>query len=181
MTSRYQGPKEKIDARSHVIQLSCTPQATQHEVPKQLRPSEIQVAKVEILAIAQPPARIEALLHLPARFSCVQVPEVEPILIQDHDPLLETNTGLRSRRGWAGTSGHSLTRVRSQLRTFFILVKSAKKTLHQAHQRVLQHQLESEKKMNSDLGENQEDFHEKQGQRSAPQSAQKCVFWKATL
>ena len=130
MTSRYKGPKEKIDARSHVIQFSCTPQATQHEVPKQLRPSEIQVTKVEILAIAQPPARIEALLHLPARFSCVQVPEVEPILIQDHDPLLETNTGLRGRRGWAGTSGHSLTGVRSQLRTFFfILGKSAKNPL----------------------------------------------------
>ena len=49
------------------------------------------------------------------------------------------------------------------------------KNLCQAHLRVLHHQLESEKKMN------QEDFHEKQGQRSAPQSAQKCVFWKATL
>ena len=147
----------------------------------QMRLSDIQVAKVEILAIEQPPARIEELLNLPARFPCVHVPEVELILIQDHDPL-ETNTGLRSRRGWAGTSGHSLTRVRTRLRTFFNLGKSAKKTLHQAHRRVLQHQLESEKKINLVLGENQEDVHFNQGQRSAPQSAQKCVSWrKASL
>ena len=35
--------------------------------------------------------------------------------------------------------------------------------------------------MNLVLGENHEDVHLKQGQRSAPQSAQKCVFWKARL
>ena len=84
----------------------------------QLRPSEDQVAKVEILAIAQPPARIEALLHLPARFSCVHVPEVEPMLIQDHDPLLETNTGLRRRGGWARLGEQFRPRVRTRLRTF---------------------------------------------------------------
>ena len=79
------------------------------------------------MAIAQPPARIEALLHLPALLFRVFVPEERPLISHDHDPLQETNTGLRSRRGWAGTSGHSLTRVRTRLRTFFILGKSAKK------------------------------------------------------
>ena len=62
----------------------------------------------------------------------------------------------------------------------FYFVEKCEKTLHQAHQRVLQHQLESEKKTNLVLRENHEDVHLKQGQRSAPQSAQKCVFWKAT-
>ena len=71
--------------------------------------------------------------------------------------------------------------MRTQLRTFF-WGKSAKTPLHQAHQRALEHQLESEKKMNLTLGENHEDLHLKQGQRSAPQSAQKCVSWrKASL
>ena len=60
--------------------------------------------------------------------------------------------------------------------TLFFCGEKCEKTLCQAHLRVLHHQLESEKKVNSDLGENQEDFHEKQGPRSAPQSAQKCVF-----
>ena len=39
----------------------------------------------------------------------------------------------------------------------------------------LEHQLESEKKVNLVLGENHDDLHLKQGQRSAPQSAQKSV------
>ena len=84
---------------------------------------------------------------------------------------------------WMGSTrgGSSDPECEAQLRTFFYFGEKCEKPLHQAHLRVLQHQLESEKKMNSDLGENQEDFHEKQGQRSAPQSAQKCVFWKATL
>ena len=47
---------------------------------------------------------------------------------------------------------------------------TAEKPLCQAHLRVLHHQLESEKKMK------RKDLHEKLGQRSAPQSAQKCVL-----
>ena len=79
------------------------------------------------------------------------------MLIHDHDPLHETNTLLRSRRGWAEISGHSLTRVRTRLS------ESAKK------------------RMNSDLGENLEGLHQ-DCQRSAPQSAQKYVLEKkATL
>ena len=60
---------------------------------------------------------------------------------------------------------------------FFILGKSAKKTLHLAHLRLHEHQLESAKKrMNSGLGESLQDLHQKRGyQRSAPQPAQKCV------
>ena len=57
----------------------------------------------------------------------------------------------------------------------FYVGEKCEKPLCQAHLCVLHHQLESEKKMNL------EDVHLKQGQRSAPQSAQKCVSWKATL
>ena len=35
------------------------------------------------------------------------------MLIQDYDPLPETNTVLRCRRGWADTGGLPLTRVRT--------------------------------------------------------------------
>ena len=65
---------------------------------------------------------------------------------------------------------------------FVIWGKVRKKPLHQAHRRVHRHQLESDKKVNLVLGENREDVHLKQGQRSAPQSAQKCLSWrKASL
>ena len=57
----------------------------------------------------------------------------------------------------------------------FYFEEKFEKPLCQAHQRALQHQLETEKKMNLLLGENQEDVHLKHGRRSAPQSAQKCV------
>ena len=127
----------------------------------------------------QPPARLEAIFHLPACLGRVLVPEVSS---HDHDPLQETNTALRSRRGWPKTSGHSLTRVRTRLRTFFIFWKSAKKTLHQAHPRLQKYQLErAKKRMDSDLAENIEGLHQ-ECQRSAPQSAQKYVHQrKATL
>ena len=134
------------------------------------------------MAIAQPPARIEALLHLPALLFRVFVPEERPLISHDHDPLLETNTGLRSRRGWAQPKGHSLTRARTRLRTFLNLGKSAKKNLHQAHPEHHKHELErAKKRMNSVLGENLEGLH-REYQRSAPQSVQKCVSWrKASL
>ena len=74
-----------------------------------------------------------------------------------------------------GCGGSSDTGVRSDLRTFYILGKSAKNPFTMAHLRILHHQLESEKKMN------QENLHEKKGQQPAPQSAQKCAFWKATM
>ena len=80
----------------------------------------------------------------------VAFPEPHPL-----DGVLQ----LSSRRGWAAAGGHPRTRARSQLRTFFMLVKSAKNPLYQAHLRVLQHQLESEKKMNRVLRENHEDLH----------------------
>ena len=52
---------------------------------------------------------------------------------------------------------------------FFRLGESAKKTLHQAHSSLHEHQLESEKKVNLVLGENHEDLHLKlKCQRSAP-------------
>ena len=90
---------------------------------------------------------------------------------------------LSSWRGWADTGGHSRTRVRSQLRTFSNLGKSAKNPFTRLTSTLFKHQLESEKKMNLVLGENHEDLHLKQEyQRSAPQPAQKCVpKRKATL
>ena len=60
----------------------------------------------------------------------------------------------------------------------FYFGEKCEKNLYQAHLRALQHQLESEKKMNRALRENHEDLHWKPEQRSAPQSAQKCVSWR---
>ena len=57
------------------------------------------------------------------RFSPVSM--FQPMFIQDHDPLLETNTGAEEP-AWMG---HSLSRARTRLRTFFVLGNSAKKPL----------------------------------------------------
>ena len=62
------------------------------------------------------------------------------------------------RRGWARLGEQFRPRVRAQLRTFFKLGKSAKKTLLQAHLHNHEHQLGMKKmQMSSVLGENQED------------------------
>ena len=103
----------------------------------------------------------------------VAFPEPHPL-----DGVLQ----LSSQRGWARLGEQFRPRVRSHLRTFFLFWEKCENPLCQAHLRVLHHQLESEKKMNHVLGENQEDVRLKQDQRSAPQSAQKCVSWrKASL
>ena len=125
-------PKSSITDQQHPSTVCATTNRDPHPhrhrdpQPRTTSPSSV-VAKVDVLAISPPPARIGTLFQLPALLPSVLVPVVEPMFIRDHDPLLETNTLLRSRRGWAKTSGHSLSRVRTRLRTFFNLWKSAKK------------------------------------------------------
>ena len=61
---------------------------------------------------------------------------------------------------------------------FEMLEKVRKKTLHQAHLRLHEHELEhATKRMNSVLGENLEGLH-RENKRSAPHSAQKGALQK---
>ena len=72
----------------------------------------------------------------------------------------ETSTVLRSRRGWADTGGHSLTGVRTHLRTYFILGKSAKNPFTRPICRTMNTEvLMKMMQKNSVLGENLEDLH----------------------
>ena len=65
--------------------------------------------------------------------------------------------------------------MRTQFRTFFNFWEKCEKPLHQDHLCLPEHELErAKKRMNSVLGENLEGLH-REYQRSAPQSAQKCV------
>ena len=74
-----------------------TPTTTSHAVK---RLEDLPVSKTDTAAIGpQPPARQVAILHLPACLSRAAVPIVRPLTSEDHDPLKETGTELRSRRG----------------------------------------------------------------------------------
>ena len=80
------------------------------------------------------------------------------------------------RRGWARLGEQFRPQVRTQLSLFLIWVKTEKKNLQQAHPELQKHELErAKKRMNSVLGENLGGLHQRRNQRSAPQSAQKCV------
>ena len=123
------------------------------------RLKDLSVPKTHIAAIRpQRPGRRVPVLHRPACLTSATVPEVKPLTREDHDPGSETQ--LRSRRGWADTGGHSLTGVRTHLRTFFLGGEKYEKPLYQAHLQNHEHQvLMKMMQKNSVLGENLEDLH----------------------
>ena len=96
-----------------------------------------------------PPPRVECRPHPQA--AKLIPPAVGVLLLlrlrQDWLLLLEKHRhGMSSPRGWARLGEQFRPRVRTQLRTFFLLGKVRKKTFHQAHPELHEHELERAKK-----------------------------------
>ena len=84
---------------------------------------------------------------------------------------------MRDQRGWIKVRTQFRPRVRTYLRTFFKLWEKSEKPLYQRDQENMKKTLR-----NPGLGENLEGRHQaRESQRSAPQSAQKCVLQKKAL
>ena len=73
------------------------PTTTSHAVKRLV---DLTIPKTHMAAIRpQPPGRPVSVIHLLARLPRAAVPIIRPLIREDHDPLPETSTMMRSWRG----------------------------------------------------------------------------------
>ena len=170
-TARRHGAQYFYTALGWRCRLS--PRRKRREVIRTDTSIPVPIVEDPLLIPSTVPDNLDTSWYLPDSRSSASVPVVglASVAIPELHPL-DGNLQLSSRRGWARLGEQFRPRVRAQLRNFFILGKSAKNPFARLICTFfITSWREREKKMN------QEDFHEKQGQRSAPQSAQKCASW----